>query len=109
MAGENSRQLGWQPKAALFHYRTHAGQEVDLVLESVDGRVVGVEVKASANVTATDLTGLRALRADAGERFFRGVVLYAGARSVRFEPDLYAMPMSALCTTTCSGKYLVPP
>ena len=39
-----------------FHFRDRDGIEVDLVLESGDGRVVGVEVKAGATVRAEDQT-----------------------------------------------------
>ena len=39
------RQAGKTP-----HFRTHAGREIDLVLEADDGRPVGIEVKSAAGV-----------------------------------------------------------
>jgi predicted AAA+ superfamily ATPase len=78
-----------------YHFRTHTGQEVDLVLEW-EGRVVGLEVKAAKSLSVRDFSGLRALREAAGERFFRGAVLYGGQEVLAVEPGLYAVPIPAL-------------
>lgn len=98
VAAELSKQLGWSRRAQLFHYRTHGGREVDLVLEADDGRVVGIEVKAAGSLDTRDTAGLLALREDAGKRFHRGIVLYSGREVVPFGPKLHAVPMSALWT-----------
>lgn len=97
VAMEVERLAGWaRTRVALHHFRTHAGDEVDLVLEGHDGRVSGIEVKASATVSAADFRGLKALEATAGKRFVRGVVLYTGSAVVPFGPRLHAVPLSAL-------------
>ncbi|MCP4662986.1 MAG: ATP-binding protein [bacterium] len=97
VAGEVSRQLGWSRVAAeLYHLRSQAGREVDLVLESPGGRCVGIEVKSSATVTGRDLRGLRTLAELAGPGFVRGVVLYTGREVVPFAENLHALPMAAL-------------
>jgi predicted AAA+ superfamily ATPase len=83
-------------RPSLSHFRSHAGREVDFVLEDRAGRVVGIEVKAAETVSEADTAGLRALAELAGERFHRGVVLYAGRRSLPFGPRLHVMPLSAL-------------
>lgn len=80
----------------LHHFRTSGGAEVDWVIERADAGVVGIEVKASATITERDLRGLRVLREVAGNRFRRGVVFYAGERTVGFAPDLYAVPLGVL-------------
>lgn len=82
--------------ASLHHFRTHAGREVDWVLESRDGRVVGIEVKAAATVGTGDARGLETLRELAGPRFHRGVILYTGRATVPFGRDITVMPISAL-------------
>ena len=87
---------GSETPVELFHFRTPAGREVDLVLEDARGRVVGVEVKASATVGSQDLAGLRALAEEAGEQFHRGVALYAGRETVPFGDRLHAVPISGL-------------
>ena len=60
--GELVKQAGWSDAGIeFFHYRTKEGTEVDLVMEDRLGRVVGIEVKASATVTPADFRGLRQL------------------------------------------------
>lgn len=81
---------------SIFHFRTQTGQEVDVVLEDAAGRVVGVEVKASATVGARDFRGLHALAEASGDRFRRGVVLYTGRTPVPFGENLHALPVSSL-------------
>jgi predicted AAA+ superfamily ATPase len=94
---ELSKQAEWsKTRPALFHFRTPVGREVDLVLEDDGGRVVGVEVKASATVNTSDFKGLHTLSETAGSKFQRGVVLYMGADMVPFGPRLHAIPLSAL-------------
>lgn len=97
VVGELRKQAGWaELRTELGHFRTHAGAEVDVVLEDPAGRVVGVEVKAAASVDGSDFRGLRALAAAAGDRFVRGVVLYTGGTPTTFEPRFSAWPMDAL-------------
>lgn len=97
VATELRKQLAWsRTRAALYHFRTLAGQEVDLVLESATGKLVGIEVKAAATATAADFRGLKALRDLTGRRFHRGVLLYTGTEALPFGPDLYALPLSTL-------------
>ena len=58
VAMELLKQRGWsklQPN--IFHFRTHNGDEVDVVLEDRSGRIVGVEIKATATVGRGPLQG----------------------------------------------------
>lgn len=97
VAMELVKQAGWSADSpALYHFRTHEGDEVDLVLERRGGALVGVEVKSAATVTAADFKGLRALAELAGRRFRRGIVLYTGAEVVPFGAGLFALPVEAL-------------
>ncbi|MGQ0574013.1 MAG: ATP-binding protein [Pseudonocardia sp.] len=94
---ELARQLTWSDeRARLYHYRTKDGVEVDGVLETPDGRVVGVEVKAGATVRTEDLAGLRLLRRQLGDRFVAGFVLYTGQQTLPFGDRLRAVPLDAL-------------
>lgn len=100
VAMEIVKQAAWSDiRPAVYHYRSHAGEEVDLVLEDAAGRVVGLEVKAGATVDAKGQRGLRALADALGKRFVRGVVLYTGATAVPFGERLHALPISALWTS----------
>lgn len=97
---ELRRQASWHDEPlAFFHFRDKDGVEVDIVIERGARALVGVEVKAAATVTAADFRGLRKLREAAGKRFVAGVVLYDGEVSVRFDDQLYAVPLRALWET----------
>ena len=97
VAMELCKQVAWsQTIPRLFHYRTPAGHEVDVVLEDAAGRVVGVEVKASSRVTSADFAGLRHLAEVTGKRFVRGVVLYTGGQDIPFAKNLSALPIDSL-------------
>lgn len=97
VAMEIEKQAGWSAAApTLFHFRSHNGEEVDLVLEQRNGAVAGIEVKSAATVTSSDFTGLRALADAVGPRFRRGVVLYTGRDTVPFGPHLFAVPVEAI-------------
>jgi hypothetical protein len=97
VAMELVKQAGWSADPpALYHFRTHEGDEVDLVLERRGGALVGIEVKSAATVTAADFKGLRALAQIAGRRFRCGIVLYTGAEIVPFGAGLFALPVQAL-------------
>ena len=96
---ELRKQAAWSARQVrLFHFRTPAGREVDIVIEDAAGRVAGIEVKAAATVRSDDFKGLRALAEESGEHFCRGVVLYTGTESIPFGPCLHALPVEALWT-----------
>jgi len=94
---EVRKLLGWSRHGATpYHFRTAAGQEVDLVLEAPGQRMAGIEVKASSNVDQGDFSGLRALAEAAGDKFVGGVVLYLGEQRLPFADKLWALPIAAL-------------
>lgn len=80
----------------IFYWRTASGQEVDVVVEDNSGRIAGIEVKASATLSGSDVRGLQALAASAGKNWVRGVVLYTGAQVIPFGPNLHGVPMGHL-------------
>ena len=49
------------PKPKLYHWRTHAGAEVDIIIER-DGIYYPVEIKAKSNPSRTDTSGISAFR-----------------------------------------------
>jgi len=66
------------PEAALFHYRTRSGAEVDFVLE-VGRDLWGIEVRAGHRVARSMLRGLASLAARS-DRVKRRIVVYTGER-----------------------------
>ncbi len=94
---ELRKQATWSDtKPGLYHFRTAAGREVDIVMEGPRSMVVGVEVKSSATIGPKDFAGLEALRETAGKKFVRGIVLYGGDTLVPFGDRFVAAPFSAL-------------
>ncbi|WP_394757402.1 ATP-binding protein [Rhodoferax sp.] len=87
----------WSDKRLrISHFRTKEQDEVDLVLEDRRGRVIGIEVKASATVRAHDLRGLRKLQEAVGDKFVQGLVLHDHDRITPFDGRLHAAPVSLL-------------
>lgn len=95
--GEIRKQLSWSETiVTASHLRTVTGDEVDLVLETWDGKVAGIEIKAGARVRDDDFNGLRLLRDKLGDRFVAGVLLNLGELSYRYADQLLVAPMCAL-------------
>ncbi|WP_232766912.1 ATP-binding protein [Geminisphaera colitermitum] len=102
---ELAKQCGWaELKCGLLHFRTHGGDEVDIVLEAADKRVTGVEVKASMDVNPSDFSGLRALSKAAGDRFHRGFLLYTGNDILQYANNLWALPICSLWNVPHQGE-----
>lgn len=80
----------------LSHYRDKDQVEVDFVLESPLRSIIGIEVKASATVTAGDFKGLRRLREHCKDAFVSGIVLYDGPSALPFGDGLWAIPLGWL-------------
>jgi hypothetical protein len=98
---EIRKQLSWSRQAATpYHFRTATGREVDLVLEAPGGKLVGIEVKATATAGTSDFSGLQSLAEAAGKKFVRGVVLYLGDHAVPRGDTMMAMPIDALWQAT---------
>jgi len=94
---EIMKQTAWfDDSLTLHHYRDKDQDEVDIVVEDERGAVVGIEVKASATVHASDFKGIRKLLDICGDDLRLGAVLYDGATVVPFGDRLFAAPMSCL-------------
>lgn len=97
VVGEIVKQTAWsRARPSVHHFRSHTGQEVDIVLEDRRGRCVAIEVKAASSVGPGDLKGIEAFMSIAKKRFQRGILLYAGKEAIPFSSDVRALPVSAL-------------
>lgn len=98
VVSEILKQATWSDEIlSAWHFRTHQGTaEVDLVLETWDGRVTAFEVKAGSRVQESDLNGLRMLRDRLGDRFLGGYLLNLGTLGYRKEDRILVMPLSGL-------------
>lgn len=97
VVSEVLKLITWSDKRLrISHFRTRQQDEVDLVIEDRQGRVIGIEVKASATVRPNDLRGLRQLQAATGDKFVHGLVLHDHDRITPFGERLHAAPVSLL-------------
>jgi predicted AAA+ superfamily ATPase len=97
VVGELRRQLGWAEESpGLYHYRDHDGPEVDVILETDDGRVAGLEIKAASTVQAKDGRWLGQLRDKLDRRFVAGLILHTGPEAAPFGKRIAAVPIDVL-------------
>jgi predicted AAA+ superfamily ATPase len=97
VVSELMKLAGWSDERLTFsHYRDKDQYEVDAVIEDRMGRVVGIEVKASATVKSADFAGLRRLAEATGDKFVLGLALYDHNLLVPFGDRLWAAPLSSL-------------
>lgn len=86
-----------QPVLTAHHLRDkNQEREIDLLLESASGELVGLEIKASRAVDARSGRHLAWLRDRIGSRFRRGIVLHTGTTTYPLGDRLWAMPIAAL-------------
>jgi predicted AAA+ superfamily ATPase len=91
------KQTAWCEEGyTLHHYRDKDQDEVDIILEDERGAKLGIEVKASATVYASDFRGIRKLLNSCGDELKLGVVLYDGTDIVPFGDRIFAAPISCL-------------
>ncbi|EIJ36749.1 ATP-binding protein [Thiothrix nivea] len=94
------KHMGWaDEEVGLYHFRDTSRNEVDIVLERSGGKLIGIEVKASATVGEADFKGLVQLAEFVGDRLESGLVFYSGERLLPFrvaERQFFAVPVSLL-------------
>jgi len=101
---ELRKQMTWsEGDYELFYYRDKDQYEVDFVVENASGDIIGIEVKAAASVSVSDLAGLKRLASATAQKFKAGIVLYDGTEtlplgSINNRP-LWAMPIATLTSS----------
>lgn len=78
------------------HWRTHDGDEIDLIIERSDGKIVALEVKAGSRVPGEAFGAMVRLRDRLGDTFLGGVVLYTGSRGYEFDDRVSVVPLDRL-------------
>jgi uncharacterized protein len=99
--GELLRLASWSEESyELFMYRDKDQLEVDIVIVDSSGRIIGIEVKASAAVRQNDCTGLQRLAVQSGDHYLGGVVLYDGSEALPLGQangrPIWALPLASL-------------
>ena len=86
------------PDFTIRQFRDNRKREIDFMVESGDGRTLGIEVKAGSAVGKSDFAHLAWFRDNlAREGGFLGIVLYTGDHTLPFGKNLYAVPIGAIC------------
>ncbi len=86
------------PGLSITQFRDSRKREIDFMVESDDGKTLGIEVKAGSAVGKGDFAHLAWFRDNvARDRAFTGIVLYAGEHTLPFGKNLYAVPIGTLC------------
>jgi predicted AAA+ superfamily ATPase len=97
VVGELLKQASWRDDVReLGHWRTHDGEEVDLIAETFDGTVVGFEIKAGREVDRKALRGLIAPRDSLGDQFRAGYLLNTGSEAYQIDDHIYVCPVDRL-------------
>lgn len=99
VVGELRKQQTWSDEEfRLFHYRQR-DEEVDIVIEFADGRVLLVEVKSAQHVDARAWKNLDSMMEKLGDRVVASVVLYLGDKHMamsRAHGKVIVTPVSSL-------------
>ena len=99
--GEVLKQASWSDAPVTAgHFRTEAGDEVDLVLERDDGQVIAIEVKAGSRISGEDFRGLRQLKERLGPRLEEAIILYTGEHAYTHDDWITILPLDRLWTST---------
>lgn len=101
---ELRKQITWsEGEYGLFYYRDKDQYEVDFVVEHASGDIIGIEVKAAASVSISDLAGLKRLASVAHQHFKAGFILYDGTETLPLgrinDRPLWAMPIATLTSS----------
>lgn len=87
--------LAWRDarieQAEVSYWRTAAGEEVDFVVEG-GGRLLPIEIKATARPRLADTWHLRTFRAEYGAAARAGLLLHSGTTLEWLAPDVLAVP-----------------
>ena len=82
---------GQAPAPNVLFWRTTTDREVDLVVEA-GGRLLAIEVKATAHPGLADVRGLRLFRQDYPDRFAGGLLLHGGRATQWMAEGILAAP-----------------
>ncbi len=97
VVNELLKQMTWNKDFfRMYHFRSAANQEVDIILERRDGKIIGIEVKSNQHVGIADIKGMLFLKESVPHLWHRGIVLYGGDVAIPLAEGITALPISAL-------------
>ena len=97
LAVQTVRVLAQVHGCTVSHFRVRGGaQEVDIIVERPDRRIVAMEVKLSQTVRPADVTGLNWLASGAPDLILDRIVLTTGQRAYRRPDGIAVVPLALL-------------
>lgn len=78
----------------VYHYRTENNEEIDLILETDQGDMLAIEVKASKTIDKRSLKAIKSLQAALPHKTIKGFVVYMGDKVIPLAQDIWALPLS---------------
>jgi predicted AAA+ superfamily ATPase len=82
----------WDVPPNLYHFRSHSGAEVDLILER-DGMLFPIEIKSKSNPQKKDIRGFKAFKdCFPNEKIHKGLVICAVPDIQKLSSDAVAIP-----------------
>lgn len=83
-------------RSRIHHLRTKAGrEEIDIIIELPGGKLIGIEIKASAAPRSSDAKHLRWFQNRFPDRFIAGAVLHTGPDIIELDHRILALPISS--------------
>ena len=80
----------------MYHWRTSAGAEVDLVLEK-DGKLFPIEMKCKTTLTKKDLSGIQSFRESYhNNKIMPALIIYAGQEPYMLDSNTLAIPWNLI-------------
>jgi predicted AAA+ superfamily ATPase len=97
VVNEIKKQVSWNTEPyGMYHFRSHNGREVDIILENAQGRIVAIEVKAASKIRESDVGNMQTLKSAVGTKFHKGIILYRGRGVVPYGPDIHGLPLECV-------------
>ena len=97
VANELARQIAASSaKPWLLHLRSVKRSQVDFVLQTGQGKLLGIQTAAVTSLATEHFAGLRYLAELAGESFLRGIVLCLGREPQWLGKNILALPIPYL-------------
>ena len=94
---EIQKQFGWvKVRPSMYYLRTKDGQEIDLILEAKNDKLVAIEIKASSNFKMNSIDNIKEFQKVMGDKFHRGIIFYTGNQFHRLTDKIYALPIQTL-------------
>lgn len=89
-------QFAFTPVANCYHFRSHGGAELDLILER-DGALYPIEIKCKSRPTKSDTSSIQSFRQTfPAAEIMPGLVIHAGEETYPLDSDTLALSWKAM-------------